>query len=537
MDSGTKARELTALAQSVVEPRETAPGVAVPRLDPMTLWAANSYDELTPWGARPKKRDAELRAFWPTENWLETTIGLVAERNQAMSWKITGDEATAEAVQQMLQNANFGGGWEEFIGQTTIDLLTQDSGAFVELIRTAASEFAPVIGIAHLDAGRCWGTGVPETPILYETIDKKFRLMPWYSVVQLLEMPDPRVFTNTGFFFKLQHCMVSRVVRAASILRNIAIYKDEKTGGRYTRGVHLIAGFAQDELESAMAKAGNQDDAAGLMRYSSLPIISAINPEQKIDHVLLEMAGLPDNFDEEVTIKNYITLLANSAGIDYQDIAPLPGGNLGTGAQSEVLERKSRGRGVALFQKLITRLMNHAGALPHNVQFEFDEVNLDEELNEAEVVKARGEDLIQRVAGGILLPIEARKIAVEQGDLPLEMFEEYESEFDPELLRQRAEAEKVAQAAQLQQLNEGESGSGGSGSAPDESVEEGEQASSPDDEASVREGQRARGVSERAGPDDDRLEFEDESALQIQRGFAEARKLMNSRLREHAAAS
>lgn len=512
---GQKSLELEALSQSVVEPRETAkPSSGLARGEPVAFLVAAAGELITPWGTRPKTRDKQLRDFWQSETWLATTVGMMTARNAALSWTITGSEQTAAAAHEMVNGANFGGGWEEFVVQTTTDLLTQDSGAFVELIRAGNSAEAPVIGFAHLDAARCFPTGVPEWPVLYEALGGIYRVMPWYSVVQLLEMPDPRTFESTGYFYKLQHSAVSRLLRAAMILKNVAIYKEEKTGGRFTRGIHLIAGFSQDEINDGLVLADDDADAQGLLRFTKMPLISAINPEQKIDHKVIEIAGMPDGFEEEVTIKHYITLLANSFGIDYQDVAPLPGGNLGTSAQSEVLDRKSKGKGVALFQKLIMRLLNEA-VLPSNVQFEFDEVDLADEMQQAKVRRERAEERAARIASGELLEIEARQLAVEAGDLPQEMFDENAEHFDPD-----EEEEEVVPAAAPFAPGQG-----------DETVEGEENPESPDDEAMVGE----RASTERAGPGEERLEFEESVARRMELGMRRARRLITEGLHEHAA--
>ena len=517
--SQEKSLELDALNRSVVEPRDMNPAsVATSRVEPVTFLVAQAGELISPWGARPKYRDRQLREFWGTEAWLATTIGMISSRNSAYSWKITGDEATAIAAQKMANNANFGGGWEEFISQTTIDLLTQDSGAFVELIRAGTTADSPVIGFAHLDAARCWPTGSPEFPVLYEALGGKYHLMPWYSVVQVLEMPDPRTFESTGYFYKLQHSAVSRLFRAAMILKNVAMYKEEKTGGRFTRGIHLIAGFTQQEIESALNRAQSSADAQGLLRFTQMPLISAINPEQHIEHVVIEIAGMPDGFDEEITIKNYITLLANAVLVDYQDIAPLPGGGLGTSAQSEMLDRKSKGKGAALFQKLIMRLMNGTGILPANVQFEFDEIDLGDELQEANVRKARAEERAARIASGELLEIEARTLAVESGDLPQELFDEYEDQFDPD------EEEEM--------MPDQFGGGGGAFSATGSpAMVEGEEQTGSTGDAMVADERALK--EERAGPSDDRLDFEDVVTKRIEGGMLRAQRLLTASLQDH----
>ena len=77
--------------------------------------------------------------------------------------------------------------------------------------------------------------------------------------------------------------------------------------------------------------------------------------------------------EEEWRRKWDIAVLALAFLVDYQEFAPLPGGNLGTSAQSQVLHMKSRGKGPGLFMKLFAHFMNFGGVLPRSVTFEWDE--------------------------------------------------------------------------------------------------------------------------------------------------------------------
>ena len=180
-------------------------------------------------------------------------------------------------------------------------------------------------------------------------------------------------------------------------------------------------------------------------------VVGSHDPNVNVDVKTLEIAALPDNFNEETTFKHYIAQIAMAFLSDYQDFAPLPGGNLGTSAQSEILHMKSRGRGPALWMKMITHAMNQR-ILPSNVEFRFDEQDLEAEAAEAETAKARAEERAARIASGEINEAVARQQALEDGDLTLEQFEELE----------RADREAAEQAPPItvrpseERLEEGE---------------------------------------------------------------------------------
>ena len=183
-----------------------------------------------------------------------------------------------------------------------------------------------------------------------------------------------------------------------------------------------------------------------------------------------------------------------------------------------MLDRKSKGKGAALFQKLIMRLMNGTGILPANVQFEFDEIDLGDELQEANVRKARAEERAARIASGELLEIEARTLAVESGDLPQELFDEYEDQFDPD------EEEEM--------MPDQFGGGGGAFSATGSpAMVEGEEQTGSTGDAMVADERALK--EERAGPSDDRLDFEDVVTKRIEGGMLRAQRLLTASLQDH----
>ncbi|KKL92655.1 hypothetical protein LCGC14_1882480, partial [marine sediment metagenome] len=130
LDGFKQADELAALGRSVIEPRTD---VQRSSADMFTLFMLGpSTDGFQRWGTNTQRRDAQLRAFITEENFFASALGIVAARNAALTWEITGDEATAEASAELLNDANHGEGWESLMVEITLDLTTQDKGAFVE---------------------------------------------------------------------------------------------------------------------------------------------------------------------------------------------------------------------------------------------------------------------------------------------------------------------------------------------------------------------------------------------------------------------
>lgn len=437
IEAAEKADDLRALSSSVIAtpPRSQADRPASPSF---VMWLGAQADGFSQWGVAPKLRDAQLREFFPKEALLAGAMATVSARNAALSWKVTGHEATADAAQGLLNNANNGMGWEDFISKLSLDLYSTDTGAFVELVRTGNGPDYPVFGINNLDSTRCYPTGVPEFPVLYEDTNGRMHRMPWYTVVQLLEMPSAKTPTFAGAFYRLQYCAVTRVLRYAQIAQSIATYTDEKIGGRFMRAVHLISGVDESHVRDMLATANNAADQQGLTRYMTPAIVGSVDPAAQVKHEVVELATLPDAFNSKEEREGYILALALCFLTDYGEFAPLPGGGLGTASQSQTMNEKSRGKGPGLFQKLILRLINQHGVLPTNVEFEWDEADLEADAKEQEIRSTRATTRQTRIASGELDTQAAREIALEDGDLTQQQFD---------ALVAREQASKAAAAA------------------------------------------------------------------------------------------
>lgn len=446
-DAGEKAAALDLLNRS-------AQGEAVPStprlgVSSMLLFGlAQAADTMIAWGSHVMARDRQLRAFWPSEPFLAGTVFALSSRYAAMHWKVMGTPRTAEASVGLIQNANYGAGWEDFASKLAIDLMTCDNGAYIELIRQQDSPDSPVVMFANLDSNRCHGTGVPETPVIYEDANGKYHLLKWYQVVQLLEMPSPITQARMGAFYRTQYSAVTRVLRAAQIIKAIGIYNEEKITGRFMRGVHLLSGVTAEAVSDAIARANMIATQQGQMSYMQPALVGSINPEAKVESHTLDLASLPEAWDEEKSFKWYITALALGFGTDYGELAPLPGQGLGTATQSETMNAKSRGKAQGLFQALVLRLFNLYGILPANAQFEWDETDIDAAQREAVASDKRAEERARRLQSGEINVEVGQRRALATGDLTQEEFDDLRlaaEEMEDERLAQQ-EAEQAALA-------------------------------------------------------------------------------------------
>lgn len=354
--------------------------MTMPGSDVFVITVSSFADDLPAWGRNVRLRDRKLREFWPTEPIIASAIQTIVAARANMSWSLDGPPRTVGIIQRMMQSANLGKGWLDLQIKVCTDLLTQDNGAFVEIVRQEDAPNSPVLNLAHLDAGRCIRTGIPETPVIYYDRHSVEHKLAWYQVLTFEDMPSPIEEMNG-----LQVCFLSRVLRAAQIIKDFGIYKREKIAGRNPGEIHFVSGvqtkLINDKLQDDQHTADNQ----GYSRFMLPTIIGSLDPNSTVSTASIDLRSVPDGFDEDTTLRWYIAQIAMAAGADYQDFAPLSSGNLGTSSQSEVLDRKSRGKGQETWRKLWEHKLNFNGIMPQSVTFAFDEKDIESDLRQADL--------------------------------------------------------------------------------------------------------------------------------------------------------
>lgn len=418
MDLITKELDPTVNARTVVDLPDAEERQS-PHAYPIILHVAAASQNITPWGMSPRQRDAELRSFWVGESWLASVVYGVSIRNASFAWEIVGADPsapvpknTSRAATRLLKNSNRGKGWKNLIIKTCVDLMTQDNGAFWELIRKRNRPDSPVINISHLDAAQCLRTGDPEYPVIYTDRFGKERLMRWWEIRTIEEFPSPYESA-----FDMQVCAVSRCLLAAEIIQSIAVYKQEKIGGTFTKAIDVVSGITQHNIDDAIAMAQEQVLNKGAYRFSLPVVIPGVDPTATLSHIHIDLASLPDNFDEDSSFKWYVAQLAAAFGVDYQEIAPLMVGSLGSGQQGEIMHLKTHGKGPALIMGLLEDIIND-GLIPSNVEFRFLEQDLRSETEKANARFTRAKERAMRVKSGELDGKAARRLAIADGDLP-----------------------------------------------------------------------------------------------------------------------
>lgn len=383
------------------------------RQAPLVVRMAQIADELPPYGT--DSRDKKLWEVWQQEPILAGAVYSMAAKMAAMDFHLRGPRAKVEKYRRRLLAADLGvgNGWVNFVFKVAQDLLCQDNGAFIEILRAPnAKPTSQVLGIAHMDSQRCERTGDLSYPVLYKPLHGEPIPLPYYQVLPMADLPSPREEDKGR-----GRCAVTRVYRAAQILRNIGIYKRQKLTGKSPPALLFVQGVPRNQINASLEAAYEEQSSQGMSHYSSPVIMAAMDAGQPIDAKLVELAGLPDNYDEDQTMKWYIATLALCFGTDYTEFAPLPGGNLGSATQATEMAARARGKGPgALLQQFEFGL--NFWVLPEGVEFQFASADPMAEEQRIRQRLLRAQERAMRVSSGEITSEQALEIAVYEGDAP-----------------------------------------------------------------------------------------------------------------------
>jgi len=253
-------------------------------------------------------------------------------------------------------------------------------------------------------------TGDPKTPVLYTDRNGKVHKMPWYSVIVSADFPSP-VQSMNG----VGHCSVTRALRMAQIMRSIAIFKDEKISGRQFKEMHLISGVGRQQIRDEMTRGQEEANNTGNIRFILPAILASLDPEKPVSVATINLANLPDGFDLDTEMQWYIAGLALAFGVDYQEFAPLPGGNIGSSEQSMILHRKTSGKSPAVYMRKKVEAYHNYGVLPRGYTLVYNDKDEQEELERQTVRTKAMEEYGIAVSRGILSPEMAAKSLVKRG--------------------------------------------------------------------------------------------------------------------------
>lgn len=398
--------------------------------------------EPPPWWT--PQRDFALRSSILHEGMWAAAVAIAISKITALSWEIDSDSPLrARKIQEMLlESDGHRVGWVGFLAKQLRDFLTTDNGAFTEIVRSSAAIGSQILGLRHLDSLRCIRTGDPDIPVLFRDKWGKIHELRDHQVLMFSDMPDP-----SETYYGVGVCAASRSYKSIYKLAVMERFISEKVSGLRPLAIHIVNGVLSNQLKDAVAVAQAERTAQGLIAYMGAVVIgvpSEIQPQV----ATIPLAELPSGFNRkeefDVALLNY----ADALGMDIQDLQPLSGQALGTGAQSETLDTKAKGKGLIAFRQDLTHAYN-TYVLPENATFTFIEKDYRDMAARAGVAKANADVAAVRIDKGITTPTQELQILVDLDDLPKEFLPEEKTPGDKLSDTEKPEDEsKVGAAAE-----------------------------------------------------------------------------------------
>jgi hypothetical protein len=353
-----------------------------------------------------QRRDELLRSTVQAEGMWANALSISIDQLTALDWRVTGDvplrvRRSLEIVQRLP--------FIKTLKKLKHDFHTTNNGAFLEVIRASSARGSRVLGFDHLDSVQCQRTGDPERPVIYTDRYGKQHELRWWQVVCFSDMESPSVKANgTGW------CSAARAYAYIRQLATIEAYVYEKVAGKRPLAIDLVNNLSSTALESGIATAKADSEASGAQAFMGVVIIP-VTTNDKLDHVRIDLAGLPDGFNEKDQWSKALLAYAKALGLDPQDVQPLTGQALGTGAQSRTLDEKAK-RADAFQQEFEEALRD--SVIEPGTKFVFVRNDLADKLAQAMVSKAHTDDVVALVGAEIITPDEAKQVKVDLDELP-----------------------------------------------------------------------------------------------------------------------
>jgi len=358
------------------------------------------------------QRDALLRSTVRLCGMWGCAVSTATTQVTSKGYELSGDvPLRKQRGDDLLRYSDRRNGWVSFLGKIIKDYCTTDNGAFIEIVHQTSAAGSRIVRLEVLDSLRCTRTGDIETPVLYQDKHGHYHELQAHQIIDFVDMPSSDATWNgVGL------CAASRAYTAILKLSAMDRYLIEKVTGRRALAVNFISGISPKTLESIVTTAKDDAAAKGIQHYMGM-ILAAVGGDRPVSNVQINLAELPDGFNRKEEWDIALLTMANALGIDIQDLQPMSGQGLGTGAQSQVLNRKAKQKGLATLQQQLVHKLNEF-VLARGTTFAWSDRDYADQAAEAEINKISTDDVALLVERGIITPVQAAQIKVDNGQLP-----------------------------------------------------------------------------------------------------------------------
>lgn len=328
--------------------------------------------------------DYYLDEIWKREPILSGAVYSMSAKMSALEWTITGGKSVAKKYARMFSSAAHMGGysWDGFISSTCQDFYAANRGVFWETARRGDDPDGRLSDLGHIDSLACTLTGNTQYPVWYmsEVTGQSIRFKPG-EFIHFASMPSARENRlGSGF------CAVARALNAAQMIIRLHDYDMEKMNNLPPEGVAAVTGMTYEELADAFTLWQTERKSNSSLTYPQVLWLLSSTPGAEVRVDIQSFSQLPESFERDVVIEQYVNLIALVFGVDAREFWPISTSSLGTAAESEIQHLKAKGKGHGEFISIAERHIN--GELEDGVDFAFDTQDIDEDLKSAAVAKA-----------------------------------------------------------------------------------------------------------------------------------------------------
>jgi hypothetical protein len=346
-------------------------------------------------------------------NMWASAVALAIGKQTSLGWTIDDPEESPQRIKrlQALLNQMQPGGWHQALPRHLQDYYLTNNGGWIEIARASSGGGSRITGLYALDGLRCYATGDPNYPMVYNALDGSWHRLDAENIIRIVDMPSNRL-EDRGYGM----CAADRVWETILKDCGIARYFLEKTTGARNLAIHIVNGISDKQLSDALNSGEQSANARGFVVYRGSTIIPMLRQEAPAV-VTIPLAEIPDGFNVTDERKDIYLHFANALNIPVQDIQPLSGQGLGTGAQSVVLQEAAAGRypwRAEIASQFTHRVMSNA------VTFAWSLNDVSQQKQQEEVEKMRADRVIALITAGVISAEQARNILVDSKSLPRE---------------------------------------------------------------------------------------------------------------------
>jgi hypothetical protein len=359
-------------------------------------------------GTTLRLRDQRWWYYAEDNSLFRSAVSGLVKRIQSLPYEIKAPEGYGDYWDKFIRYSNFSN-WDSFLGELILPYLIYDIGAFIEIIAPGDPRKPPVAaatGIAVLDSRRCWPTGDPMYPVLYQAAKGKLHLMHRSRVIQFIDMEE-RDEDMPGWGDSALSRAITPMFRQILMARYMRTFLDDKPPPGFAVAKNLSEQKVMDAWAASQARRENDEDVWGRLVWL-YGMAAEVAPA--LDVITFQKA--PAGFDFNTYMSIDAKIMAAALSVDIQEFWELTGQGLGTATQSEILDQKSKGKGIGRLIKGIERIINDV--FPDDVEFAFKYRDEEEDLQRAQTAQTWGQFVV--TVQDSLTPDETRIILANQVD-------------------------------------------------------------------------------------------------------------------------